>query len=75
MRPPNLFWIRKFNERGKSLSGNNKHLIDGEELRNVINELTDLLAYTLELESQIEDLKKKINDNEVIEIVMEGKSF
>ena len=75
MRPPNLFWIRKFNERGKSSQGNNRQLIDNEEIRNVVNEITDMLAYVLELENQVEDLKKQASNNEVIEVVMEGKSF
>jgi flagellar motility protein MotE (MotC chaperone) len=75
MRPPNLFWIRKFNERGKSSQGNNRQLIDNEEIRNVVNEITDMLAYVLELENQVEDLKKQANNNEVIEVVMEGKNF
>jgi len=74
MRPPRTFHIREFINRSENISGQGL-LFQKENILNIAKELADILAYTLELENQIQDLEQKIEQNEVISVEIISENF
>ena len=74
MRQPNTYHIREFVNRGQNIA-NNGLMIDKDTISNVTKELVDILAYIMQLENEIADLKEKATQNEVITVEMIGDNF
>jgi len=75
LRPPNTHYIRKFNDRAKSVTGTGRQVMENEEIRGLQAELLDVLCYTNDLENQIEQLQQKLKDSEVVSVELQGGNF
>jgi hypothetical protein len=74
MRPPNTHYIREFINRGQNVVGNGL-VFDKETIANVTRELTDVLAYVLQLENKNAELEEKLANSSVLEIELIGDKF
>jgi hypothetical protein len=74
MRQPSTYHIREFINRGENVSGNGL-IVQKETVANVTRELADLLAFTLELQNEIADLKEQAEKNQITDVELIGKDF
>jgi len=74
MRPPNTHHIREFINRGQNVVGNGL-VFDKETIANVTRELTDVLAYVLQLENKNAELEENLANSSVLEIELVGDKF
>ena len=74
MRPPNTHHIREFINRGQNVVGNGL-VFDKETIANVTRELTDVLAYVLQLENKNAELEENLANSSVLEIELIGVKF
>jgi len=74
MRPPNTHHIREFINRGQNVVGNGL-VFDKETIANVTRELTDVLAYVLQLENKNAELEENLANSSVLEIELIGDKF
>jgi len=74
MRPPNTHAIREFISRGQNVVGNGL-MFDKETIGNVTRELTDVLAYVLQLENKLGEVEEQLKNANVVQVEMVGKDF
>jgi len=74
MRPPNTHNIREFINRGQNIVGNGL-MFDKETISNVTKELTDVLAYILQLENKLGEVEEQLKNVDIIQVQMVGDNF
>jgi len=74
MRPPRTFHIRELINRSETINASGM-LLQKDAVVNITKEIADVLAYMLELEHELVELRTKISENTLLEIELVGKDF